>query len=122
MKTDLTVTLATLAEPAAPDTMTATVMARIAREAETMEQAVATAPRRDSPAWWLALVGAAAAGAVFALAWFTSGLSPDYLSSRVGRPGPALAPVQGPFAALMALSLFLYVVGLFAPIRARRRE
>lgn len=119
MKDELSTLLAALPEPEAPDTMTATVMARLAREEEALK-APAVAPRREWSAWLLAVTGAFSVAAVFLGAWWVSGQVPALWSPHVTGPRPEAVPLAGSLYVYMAIALAVYFAGLFAPVRIRR--
>jgi anti-sigma factor RsiW len=122
MNDDLAPILATLPEPQAPSSITATVMARIEREAA-HQQAVAASPlhRRGSPdvlTWVTACLGIGLVGGAIASGWYTNGL-PDVFAPRFfrGGLGAALAGWQALLAGIAGLALCLRA--LFAPLRSR---
>lgn len=116
--------LATLPEPIPPSTLAATVMARIAREPDplpTIAMMPSSALRTDYPSAWLwALAGILAVMGLTVQGWVTLGAPPDVLSPRIGRTAGVLMPVTGPGMLLLAVGLWLFLVGLFAPIRRDR--
>jgi hypothetical protein len=108
--------LGDLAEPNAPSTMTATVMARIARESEAA--VVAKVPRRrELPSWILTVVGLLAMIGAFGIGWASTG-APSPLTPKLG--GGLSLPFGGPALVVLAAGLMVYLAGLFAPLRARR--
>ncbi len=121
MKDELSILLATLPEPEAPDTMTATVMARLAREEEALQApAVAVPARGEWSAWVLAVTGALAVAAVFLGAWWVSGQMPTLWAPHFTGSRPEAVPLAGSLRVYMAIALVVYFVGLFAPVRIRR--
>jgi len=117
MNDDLAPILSTLPEPVAPPSMTASVMARIAREADA---AVAVERPRERPTWLWSVVGLTVVVAAMVYGWATGAALPDLLGSKVGGR-LALLPMGGPLTALMAGGLLVYLAGLFAPLRSRSR-
>jgi predicted phage tail protein len=125
MNDELAPLLKALPEPAPPLTMTATVMARIAREADRRVEDQVTVPVRrgaDVAAWLYSVTGAALVVVVFAYGWVTSGAMPDLTSARIGLGRPSMMPALGPFSALLGLGLLIYLAGLFSPLRSRARD
>lgn len=122
MNDDLAPLLSTLPEPAAPPSITATVMARIEREAaaQLAESAspVASRHKRDVSTWITACLGIALVAAATATGWYTNGL-PEVFSPRFlrGGLGSALAGWQASLVGLVGLALCLRA--LFAPLRLR---
>jgi hypothetical protein len=114
--------LARLPDPETPDAFRANVMARIERHVE-RRQPVATGGRVENPAdrpvWLWAFAGMAvalwAAGSTF---WGT-GTLPDVTSARIGLGRSALLPLDGLAAEAFAVGLFVFLGGLFAPLRKR---
>lgn len=125
MNDDLAPLLKELTEPAPPPTMTATVMARIAREAERRAEVPAVAPadrRADVAAWLYTFAGVAVVLLVCGYGWISTRSMPDLTSARIGLGRPTLIPVQGPLLVALGLGLLFYVAGLFAPLRSAGRE
>lgn len=124
MMDDLTSVLERLPEPMPPSTLTATVMARIEREAERKADAgEAPVPRhREHRAWLWTLAGAALVLGVSLYGPLVKGALPDFTSSRIGFGRKGVLPVEGRTALLLALGLVVYLVGLFAPLRSGGRE
>ena len=124
MTDDIERLLARLPEPAPPPTLAATVMARIAREPDrAIVEAVLRSPaitRGDRPAWLWAVVGLLIVVGLTVDGWVSAGLSPDLTSSRIGIGRLALMPVEGPGVLLLAVGLWLFLLGLFAPLRRDR--
>jgi hypothetical protein len=126
MNERLTTQLTTrLPEPAPPASLKATVMARIAREADRREALAARpAPRRrswrDAPAWLWTTAGIALTAGVRVYQHAQTGapLGPD-------APSPmrmlTLLPADLTMAATILLGLLVYLAGLFAPLRNRER-
>jgi hypothetical protein len=117
MNDDLAPILSTLPEPTPPSSMTSSVMARIAREADA---AVAVEDPRERPTWVWSVVGLAVVMAAMVYGWATGAALPDLLGSKVGGR-LALLPMGGPLSAVMAVGLLVYLAGLFAPLRSRGR-
>lgn len=111
--------LARLPDPESPSTLAATVMARVAREAERRsEQGAVPAPQhRERLSWIRVVAGALVVLAIIVHAWLTAGSVPDVASWRVGVQRLVLIPVEGPAALLIGAGVLLYVTGLFAPLR-----
>ncbi|MEO6223827.1 MAG: hypothetical protein ABIP90_11305 [Vicinamibacterales bacterium] len=124
MNDDLAPLLQELPEPAAPPTITATVMARIARDSDERAAVMAAPVRRsrESVAWLWTFVGAAVVLVVAVNGWLSSGAFPDVTSARIGLGRASQMPVLGPFSGVLALGLAVYLVGLFAPLRSGQRE
>jgi len=120
MNDELTPLMTRLPDPAPPPTLTATVMARIAREEEARHAAVIEPVRRERPAWPWALVGIAVVIGASAWGWLAAGTVPDLISPRIGTGAPLLTP-GGPAAVGITLGLLVYLAGLFAPLRHRGR-
>lgn len=121
---DLKPLLQDLPDPAPPSSITATVMARIAREADRRMEDQVTAPvRRASEvgAWLYACTGVALVLLACAYGWFSTESIPDLTSARIGVGRPPLMPSLGPFSALLGFGLLVYLAGLFAPLRSDRR-
>lgn len=115
-----------LQEPAPPTTLKATVMARIAREADREQpdaaaQAVRLRRRRESPAWLWTLAGLVVVLGVTAYGWFEAGALPDVTSPRTAG-GLSLIPTEGPLALIVGLGLLVYMAGLIAPLRSGERR
>jgi len=116
--------LARLPEPIPPSTLAATVMARIAREPDP----VTTIAGVPGPVlhtgyladWLWTLVGILAVMGLTVHGWVTLGAPPDVLSPRIGRSAGVLMPITGSGMLLLALGLWLFLAGLFAPIRRDR--
>jgi hypothetical protein len=109
-----------LPDPAPPSTITATVMARIARDAERQAEAVATAPaprRQDRPAWAWALVGIAVVLGARIYGLVVTESLPDFTSSRIGLGHSLGMPGVGSVSLALGLGLLVYLAGLFAPLR-----
>jgi len=125
MNDDLAPLLKALHEPEAPPTMTATVMARIAREAGRRSEEQVTVPvrRRAEMAGWLYIcAGAALVVLVFGFGWLSSGVMPNFMSARIGLGRTSLMPALGPWSAVLVIGLLVYLAGLFSPLRARARD
>jgi hypothetical protein len=118
MTDDLKDLLQQLHEPEPPPSISATVMARIAREVEAHAVAEATVPvQRERPAWVWMIVGVTLVAAVALYGPLDSGTLPDFTSARIGRTRPELLPSGGPLMGVLALGLLIYLAGLFAPLR-----
>lgn len=123
MNDDLAPLLSTLPEPAAPTSITASVMARIEREAAA-QHAEAAAPirrphGRDSWMWITACLGILLVVGATASNWYNNGLPPVF-SPQLLRGGldAALGGWQSTVAGLTGLTLCLRA--LFAPLRSDR--
>jgi hypothetical protein len=113
---DMEEVLGDLAEPNAPSTITATVIARIARESNAT--LAAQAPRRrERPTWILTVAGLLAMCVAFGIGWASTG-APSPLTTKIG--GGLSLPFGGPAVVVLAGGLMVYLAGLFAPLRARR--
>jgi hypothetical protein len=122
---DLKPLLQDFPEPPPPSSITATVMARIARDVERRAEDQVTAPERrasDVAAWACTTAGVLAVVTLCFVGWVSSGAFPDLTSARIGLGRPSLIPVGGPLSMLMGLGLLVYLAGLFAPLRNGRRE
>ena len=122
---DLEQDLARLPEPAAPDSITATVMARVSRLSErpasVAPPAIVAASTTEFPAWAIAFVGLA----VVAVSWLAGGFETDWWRELIASPpdaaqGAATLSVNWTAAFGVALGLVLYVAGLLAPLGRRR--
>lgn len=125
MMDDLTPVLSRLPEPMPPSTLTATVMARIEREAEQRAEAKAAVPvsrAREWQAWLWTFSGAAIVMLVFIKGWLASGGLPSVTSARIGLGHAPLMPVGTSVSLLLALGLVAYLAGLFGPLRTRARD
>lgn len=120
---DLHASMTHLREPAPPPTLKATVMARIAREADrepadAAAEAASAKRRRERPMWLWTFAGLVVVLCASAYAWLEGGLLPDLISPRMAG-GLASIPTQGPAALILALGLLVYMAGLLAPLRSR---
>lgn len=112
--------LTRLPEPVPPPTLAATVMARIGR---VRDQAIITEPAQSpatslrDPAWLWAVVGLILVAGLTVHGWLSAGYPPDVVSSRIGIGRLLLMPVEGVGVLLLALGLWLFLLGLFAPLR-----
>lgn len=125
MNDDLAPLLKDLHEPTPPPTITATVMARIAREAGHRVEEQVTAPVRriaDVAAWVYTFAGAALVLLVFGYGWLSSGAMPDLTSARIGLGRPSLMPSLGPLSTWLGLGLLVYLAGLFSPLRGGKTQ
>ena len=123
MNDDLTPLLRDLPEPAPPATLTATVMARIEREAEQRAEARSVTPvkaARGLSTWLWTFTGIALIVGLFANGWLSLNTPPDFTTSRIGFGRAMLVPLQGPTLWLAGLGLLVYLAGLFAPLRNDR--
>ena len=118
-----------LVEPAPPATLKATVMARIAREADRASSAAAAEGvpvrrRHDGPVWLGAAAGLAivlgASAYAGAYGWFETGALPDFTSPRTAG-NLALIPTE-PVALVVGLGLLVYLAGLLAPLGSGERR
>lgn len=122
MNDELAPILSSLPEPAAPASLTATVMARIEREAIAQPLGGATRARqersRDVWLWITASVGVLLVVGAVASSWYVHGL-PDVFSPRTvrGGIGAGFAGWQATIAGIAGLILCLRA--LFAPLRSR---
>lgn len=119
MNDDLATLMTTLSEPAPPASLKATVMARIAREAED-RQPPSPAPARsyrDRLVWIAAFAGLAIVAGAVAYGWLEAGSLPSGMSPRVGLVTISLIP-DGPSALVVGLGLLVYLAGLFGPLRS----
>jgi hypothetical protein len=109
--------LARLPDPEPPATLSATVMARIAREPDRASRGAMARDLqyRDRPFRARILAGVLVVLAVTVHGWVSAGSVPDVVSWRMGLP--RLVPIEGPAALLVAIGLLVYVRGLFAPLR-----
>ena len=124
MTDDLTHLLSQLPEPMPPSTLTATVMARIEREAEQRAEAPLAAPanRARELAWLWTFAGIALVMMGFINGWVSAGSLPDFTAARIGLNRAPLMPIGPSVTLLLALGLLVYVAGLFAPIRDESRD
>jgi hypothetical protein len=126
MNDDLATAMTQLAEPAAPATLKATVMARIAREADreprpAVREPAGTPHRRELPLWLLSFAGLAIVLGASAYGALQAGVPPDVTSPR-SLGGQVWLPLQEPAALAVGLGLLVYVAGLLAPLRAGARR
>lgn len=122
MNDDLTTLMTKLSEPSPPPSLKATVMARIARDADRQDipAAAATAPahpRRDRLVWLWALAGLAVVVSGSAYGWISTGTLPNLASPRLGPMSIPLIP-QSPAGMVIGLGLLVYLAGLFGPLRS----
>jgi hypothetical protein len=114
--------LARLPDPEAPEAFRASVMARIERDAEWREAADTAGRERsraDRPVWLWAFAGMAVATWAAGYTFWGTGTLPDVTSARIGLGRSALLPLDGLAAAAFAVGLFVFLAGLFAPVRTR---
>lgn len=109
--------LARLPDPEPPATLSATVMARIAREPDrrSRDAMARDQEERDRPFRARILAGVLVVLVVTVHGWIGGASVPDVVSWRMGLP--RLGPSGGPAALLIAIALLVYVRGLFAPLR-----
>jgi hypothetical protein len=125
MMDDLTPVLSRLPEPLPPSTLTATVMARIEREAEQRAEASIAEPvtrPRELQVWLWTFVGLTLVLIVFINGWGSGGFVPNFTSARIGLAHAPLMPPEARVSLLLALGLVAYLAGLFAPLRTARRD
>jgi len=115
---ELTPVLSRLPEPAPPATLTATVMARIAREEERQAAAV-PARRHERPTWMWAVVAAGVILGIRLYAWMVTGVAPDLTTARIGLGRLPVMPGAGPTSVALGVALLVYLAGLFAPLGRR---
>jgi hypothetical protein len=124
MTDDLTPVLSRLPEPMPPSTLTATVMARIEREAGQRANATLTVARsrsREFQTWFWTFAGIGLVLMVFINGWLSSGVLPSLTAARIGFNRVPLMPAGTSVSLLLALGLIAYLAGLFAPLRSRGR-
>ena len=113
--------LARLPEPVPHPTLEATVMARIAREPDRIISDSSAWSRPASPrdrlAWLFGAVGLTLVIGLTARGWIGIGSLPDIVSPRIGLRSLVLTPVDGGSAVLLCAGLWLFLVGLLAPLR-----
>jgi len=115
--------MARLPEPTPPASLKATVMARIAREAELQQDIAAEAanhariPRERSVWIWTLAGGLATVVGTTVYGWLAGGALPSFTAPLIGGGAPALIPMPGSAALIVALGLLIYLAGLFAPLR-----
>ena len=122
MNDELAARLTRLPEPTPPASLPATVMARIAREADAgpavrTAHSAATRGVRDRLVWVSVLAGLAVVLCGSAYGWLVDGTVLDLTSPRIGQGGPSLTTLTGPAGLLLGLGLLAFVFGLFAPLR-----
>ena len=124
MMDDLTPVLSRLPEPMPPSTLTATVMARIEREAEQRASTtvVPGSRARELQPWFWTFAGVAVVLLVVVKGWLSSGALPSFTSARIGFGHAPLMPVDTRVSLFLALGLFVYVAGLFAPLRSGGKD
>ena len=120
---DIATQMARLPEPTPPASLKATVMARIAREAELQQDIAAEAADparipRERPLWiWTLAGGLAMVFGASVYGWLVRGTLPSLTAPLVGGGNPTLLPIQGSAALIIGLGLLIYLAGLFAPLR-----
>jgi hypothetical protein len=120
--------MARLPEPTPPASLKATVMARIAREAEQQQDAAAEIAHparipRERPVWiWTLVGGLATIIAASVYGWVVRGSLPSFTSPLIGQGTPTLIPIQGSAVLIIGLGLLIYLAGLFAPLRPPSRS
>jgi hypothetical protein len=123
MNDDLAPLLSTLAEPAAPSSITASVMARIEREASAHRVEIPSPAHRrqagDASMWLTACVGIVLVCGAVAAGWYAYGF-PDLFAPQWLRGGLNAAFVgwQATLAGVLGIALCLRA--LFAPLRSRQ--
>ena len=118
MSDDLATRLSRLAEPEPPSSLSATVMARIAREAGATARPVRS---RERASWVWALPGLALVASGCLYGWITGGSVPD-VPLRVGPNMSTLVPTAGLPLLMLALGVVASLAGLFAPLRHSGRR
>lgn len=122
MNDDLAPLLATLPEPLAPSSITATVMARIEREVAAQRADSASPARvrqtRDVSMWMTACVGILLMVGATAWGWYDNGLS-GVFSPQFVRGGLSVAFAGWPASLAGIVGLILCLRALFAPLRSR---
>ena len=117
--------MARLPEPTPPASLKATVMARIAREAEEQREIAAADPARiprERPVWiWTFAGGLATVLGTSVYGWLVKGALPSFTAPLIGGGMPTLIPMQGLAALIVGLGLLIYLAGLFAPLRDPHR-
>ena len=127
MRDELASRLTRLPEPTPPVSLQATVMARIARDADDgpavrRSRVAATRALRDRLVWVSVLAGLAVVLCGSAYGWLVDGKWLDLTSPRIGPGGPSLTTLTGPAGLLLGLGLLIFVAGLLAPLRDDRRK
>ena len=125
MTDDLTPVLSQLPEPMPPSTLTATVMARIEREAELKAESMVAVPvnrARELQTWLWTFAGIALVVMGFINGWVSAGSLPDFTAARIGLNRAPLMPIETSVSLLLAIGLVAYLAGLFAPLRSERRD
>ena len=114
-----------LPDPAPPPALLASVMARIEREPNRMTMATCARNGKmndhDRPAWVWAVVGIAVVIGLTVYRWLTAPESLDVISSRIGPGRLEQMPVKAAEVLLLATALWLFLVGLFAPLARHKR-
>ncbi len=126
MNDELTTVMTRLSEPPPPASLKATVMARIARDANVANAApsVAAAPARrgrETLVWLSAVGGLALVICAVAYGWLEAGALPSAMSPRLGPTTLSLLPA-GPAALVIGLGLLVYLAGLFGPLSTSGRK
>lgn len=122
MSDEIRMRMQRLPEPAPPAGFEATIMARIAREADAVTAAQPAGRHATSAGWVGTIVGSVLAfGAIF-WGWFEAGVSLPSLISPTGRISTPALPPHLPAMLLLALGLLCYLAGLFAPLRGPERR
>jgi len=118
--------LTRLPEPEPPTTLSASIMARVEREADRPATATRAFSRemnnRHAPAWTWAVLGIAVVTGLTVYGWLTKVNPPDVISSRIGLGRLERMPVDAVHVLLLATGLWLFLAGLFAPLARRERR
>ena len=125
MKSRIDSLLVQLPEPAPPAALLASVMARIEREQNRPTTPARERSRemsaRDRPAWVWAVIGIAVVVGLTIYRQVTAAEPADVISSRIGPGGMAQMPLKATDLLLLATGLWLFLIGLFAPLRRHER-
>ena len=125
MMDDLTPVLSRLPEPMPSSTLTATVMARIEREAEQKaadKVAVPVSRGQEFGTWLWTFAGVALVLMGFINGWVWSGVLPNVIDARIGLNHAPVMPVGPDVTVFLGLGLIAFVAGLFAPLRSSGRD
>ena len=125
MNDDLATVMTKLPEPPPPYSLKATVMARIAHEADLQSQEAEATPSLSRPRDWFVslpiLAGLAVVVAAVTAPWISEGTLPDLTSPRLGAITVSLIP-ESQIALVIGIGLLVYIAGLFAPLRRDARR